>query len=208
MNFIRAEVSKFCASKRLTEASIRELDQKIQTESYLREKKEAILQDRKQEQMGEVYGADEDQKSCLQQVQDKYQSLLEDVQERRSHVSRTGSHIARNQVTQSLVGSAALLKERLLHDFGMPAEDDKLSTITGLEDEIDEWAALNKYAVYRAYQDSQENKKAQQQRKEVMREELERQQREFRQRQELFKLEQVNFAREQSLRGKIQDEID
>lgn len=47
LNFIRGEVSKFCASKRLNEASIKELDQKIQMECYLREKKEAILQDRK-----------------------------------------------------------------------------------------------------------------------------------------------------------------
>jgi len=40
-------VGKFVASKRLTEATIRELDQKIQMECYLREKKEAILEDRK-----------------------------------------------------------------------------------------------------------------------------------------------------------------
>ena len=37
---------KFVASKRLTEANIRELDQKVQMEAYLREKKEAILEDR------------------------------------------------------------------------------------------------------------------------------------------------------------------
>lgn len=43
VNFIRAEVNKFCASRRLNEASIKELDAKIQMESYLREKKEAIL---------------------------------------------------------------------------------------------------------------------------------------------------------------------
>lgn len=42
-------MSKFCASKRLNEASIRELDSKIQMESFTREKKEAILQDRKME---------------------------------------------------------------------------------------------------------------------------------------------------------------
>lgn len=47
LSYIKAEVSKFCASKRLTEATIRELDQKIQMECYLREKKEAILEDRK-----------------------------------------------------------------------------------------------------------------------------------------------------------------
>ena len=36
------------ANKRVNEANIRELDQRIQMESYLREKKEAILEDRKE----------------------------------------------------------------------------------------------------------------------------------------------------------------
>ena len=49
LSYIRAEVGKFVASKRLTEATIRELDQKVQMECYLREKKEAILEDRKVE---------------------------------------------------------------------------------------------------------------------------------------------------------------
>ena len=35
------------ATKRITEATIRDLDQKVQMESYIREKKEAILEDRK-----------------------------------------------------------------------------------------------------------------------------------------------------------------
>ena len=49
LNFITVEVQKFLASKRVNEQSIRELDQKIQMECYLREKKEAILEDRKLE---------------------------------------------------------------------------------------------------------------------------------------------------------------
>ena len=42
-------MTKFVASQRVKESSIRELDQKIQMEAYLREKKEAILKDRKAE---------------------------------------------------------------------------------------------------------------------------------------------------------------
>jgi len=41
-------VQRFLANKRVNEANIRELDQRIQMESYLREKKEAILEDRKE----------------------------------------------------------------------------------------------------------------------------------------------------------------
>lgn len=53
-----------------------------------------------------------------------------------------------------MAGSAALLRERMLKDFGIiPVGDNKpaannadaLSTVSGLEDEIDEWAALSKY---------------------------------------------------------------
>lgn len=97
LNHIKSEVGKFCASRRLTEASIKELDQKIQVECYLREKKEAILEDRKDIDMKieNHDNNDEDAKSCLQQVQNKYQSLRDDAHEdarsRRSHISRTAS---------------------------------------------------------------------------------------------------------------------
>ena len=46
MNFITAEVAKFCANKRINEKNINDLNKRIQMEAYLREKKEAILQDR------------------------------------------------------------------------------------------------------------------------------------------------------------------
>ena len=42
-------MQKFVANKRITEGNIRDLDQKVQMESYIREKKEAILEDRKNE---------------------------------------------------------------------------------------------------------------------------------------------------------------
>lgn len=48
---------------------------------------------------------------------------------------------------QSLAESAAMLRDRLRQDFG----DDQQSVASGLEDEVDEWAALNKYAVLQSY---------------------------------------------------------
>ena len=68
-------------------------------------------------------------------------------------------------------------------DFG----DDTVSVVSGLEDEIDEWAALNKYAILRSFVDNQDKKLAYKDRQVAMREELEKQQDEFRERQELFK---------------------
>jgi len=47
-------VTKFVASNRLNEKKIKELDHKIQMECYLREKKEAILDDRKNEREVEL----------------------------------------------------------------------------------------------------------------------------------------------------------
>ena len=66
--------------------------------------------------------------------------------------------MARSGAAQSLVGSAALLRERLAKDFGVSGDtraDDNRSDISGLEDEVDEWAALNKYNVLRTYQETQ-----------------------------------------------------
>ena len=73
--------------------------------------------------------------------------------------------------------------------------------MSGLDDEIDEWAALNKYAVLRAHQEKQDQRLAARDRQVKMREELQKQQQEFRERQELFKLDQVNFAKEQQMRN-------
>ena len=86
VSWITAEVQKFVAQKRINEQTIHELDQKVQMESYLREKREAILEDRKgagafsPEPMAskgsKVVNSntiqDEDAKSCLQQVQERY----------------------------------------------------------------------------------------------------------------------------------------
>ena len=77
-------------------------------------------------------------------------------------------------------------------DFG----DDSVSIVSGLEDEIDEWAALNKYAVLRSFVESQDKKLANKDRQVAMREELEKQQEEFRERQELFKQNQKKYAKE------------
>ena len=142
----------------MNEANIRELDSKVAMEAYLREKKEAILKDRKDQEQPVV---DEDQKSCLQQVQEKYSEFKEDRIEalsRKSQISRKdASVVAKSGVAQSLVGSAALLRQRLWNDFGIVEVDpneDQRSYVSGFDDEIDEWAALNKYALYNEYKEA------------------------------------------------------
>ena len=83
-----------------------ELDQKIQMEAYLREKKEAILRDRRNQTTIELADArptgmvlEDDQKSCLQQVQEKFKTLREEVADARSRaqtISKAGSVTARS----------------------------------------------------------------------------------------------------------------
>lgn len=46
---MRQEISKFVKNNRISEISLKDLDAKVQIELYLREKKEAILDDRKDE---------------------------------------------------------------------------------------------------------------------------------------------------------------
>ncbi len=109
--------------------------------------------------------------------------MNDDARSRRScHISRTASQVARSGAVNSMAGSAALLRERLKQDFGIVEQNpdaDKVSQISGLDDEIDEWAALNKYAVLRSFQENQDKKMAAKDRQVKMREELQRQQNEF-----------------------------
>ena len=64
IKFLSLEVDKFLKTQRLTNQSFRELEHKLQVEIYLREKKEAILNDRKEENNA-------DTKSQLSVVQQK-----------------------------------------------------------------------------------------------------------------------------------------
>lgn len=50
---IEAEVRRFLKTNRITQTNLLELDAKIALEAYLKEKKDAILQDRKDEATGE-----------------------------------------------------------------------------------------------------------------------------------------------------------
>lgn len=83
--YIVNEVRRFVTTKRINDGNIMELDQKIQLETYLREKKAAILEDRKQENnpmRTSLNRADEDQKSNLEKVIEKYAHVAEEMDAR------------------------------------------------------------------------------------------------------------------------------
>ena len=51
---------------------------------------------------------------------------------------------------------------------------DKMSVVSGFEDEIDEWAALNKFQLLRDHKEAQDRKIEAKERQKNMREELEK----------------------------------
>ena len=61
-------------TKRITNANIVELDKKIATEIYLKEKKDAIIEDRKEPPK------DVETESNLDKVRAKYQDLMKSVE--------------------------------------------------------------------------------------------------------------------------------
>ena len=66
--------------------------------------------------------------------------------------------------------AAAAQRERIKKDFGV--DDDQGSVVSGLEDEVDEWAALNKYQILRTYQEKEDKKEKARDAQIRMREEL------------------------------------
>ena len=70
------------------------------------------------------------------------------------------------------------MNERVLRDFPqrdglvIAQDGDKSSVVSGLESEIDEWAALNKYAVLKEYYTAKSQAEVTKQRKERIRNEL------------------------------------
>ena len=73
LSVIVNEVAKFLTTKRITNSNIQDLDKKIGMEIYLKEKKEAIIEDRK-----EVKEADTE--SNLAKVRAKYTDLVKSVE--------------------------------------------------------------------------------------------------------------------------------
>ena len=54
------------------------------------------------------------------------------------------------------------MSARVQRDFPQPEQqDDLVSTVSGLESEIDEWAALNKYAVLKEFYTVQQQREMQ-----------------------------------------------
>ena len=142
-------------NKRLNEENIKELDQRIHYETFIREKKDAILEDRKNNVQ------EEDQQSHVSAVKTKYQALGQLV-EQRSIANGMAKSIAsmKSQAKKegSMAGSQVQLNNRMDRDFPVAEEQDQMSTVSGLESEIDEWAALNKFAVLKEYYSVQQQK--------------------------------------------------
>ena len=119
MGIIVAEVSKFCADRRLNERNVAELDKRIAVEIYLKEKKDAILEDRRNGVEQAAIGPemckssfvraggsmDVETTSNLQVVRAKYRDFTENVTSDNMTKISLQSQTAQSNATRSQVGS-------------------------------------------------------------------------------------------------------
>jgi len=118
MSIIVAEVTKFCADRRLNERSVTELDKRIAVEIYLKEKKDAILEDRRNgvEQAAQgpelgrspfarIHGSVDVDSSNLNVVRAKYRDFTENVTSDNLTKISLQSQTAQSNATRSQVGS-------------------------------------------------------------------------------------------------------
>ena len=93
--WLQLEVTKYLQSNRLSEQGLRELETKLQTEIYLRDKKEAILEDRHNLDVDAV-----DIESNLERVQKQLPALAQTIDDTKSQ--RSAVSCARNSVAKSI----------------------------------------------------------------------------------------------------------
>lgn len=139
LSWLQLEVTKYLQSNRVSEQGLRELESKLQMEIYLREKKEAILEDRS------ATLDNEDAKSNLEKVQAKLPALAQTIDDTRSQ--RSAASQAHKSLSQSIAAMStankSVVKERQLDEqslFADPAET--VSLVSGLESEADEWNCI------------------------------------------------------------------
>ena len=110
-----------------------------------------------------------------------------------------------------MVANKLLANERVIRDFPERKENpeltdgDQVSVVSGLESEIDEWAALNKFALLKEHHDEKSKAEKIKAQKERMRQELIKQQQEFLERKDEYKKDLDKYFREQKERNERED---
>lgn len=106
-SYIDIEVQKFLNSNRLTEGNLKSLDEKIQLEKYTREKKEAILAERRGDEDAKSRVSQRPQTAASRKAWDDMKSQASAVPSRASRpqsqyaMSQTQKVDARSVITQS-----------------------------------------------------------------------------------------------------------
>ena len=140
LQWLSVEVAKYLKNGRITEVSLKEFDAKVAVEVYTREKRDAIITDRLDQ---------DDTMSNLARVQQGLPSIelkLDEVKSNRSAVSVSGSQATFSRIDKSEI------RQRNLDVEDMFADPDTVS-IVSLKSEIDEWTGISKLTVLRELED-------------------------------------------------------
>lgn len=167
--YIENEVQRFLKNDRLTEDNLRNLDVKISKEANLRDKKDAILDDRKSNA-----------------------GSVRSVQSRGSRISSAKANIANNDDAKSVASSRRSSAPRSLrsganNDDTRSIASSQVSRRTDAYSELaeeDEWTAIQKFNTLLHYEEQKQLMLREQERKRLIREELDRQLNEKKEREE------------------------
>lgn len=178
--YIDNEVQRFLKNDRLTEDNLRSLDVKISKEANLRDKKEAILDDRKSN-AGSVRSAvsrgsrvSSAKASAVGRANDDAKSV---ASSRRSSAPRSLRSGVNNEDNQSIASSQVSRKTEAYSELA----------------EEDEWTAIQKFNTLLHYEEQKQMMLREQERKRLIRQELDRQLEEKKLRAEEEKKEQAMY---------------
>lgn len=176
---------------------LEELDSRISMQAYLREKKEAILLDRKEQ--------DDDTISHVERVQKKYATINQTSDERKSFFenSRKANSIAVESVRLNEVEEALRFRSPRKE-----VQEDLQSVASQFVGEENEWSALQKYYLLENNRHFEQERKDKTERARIMREELLKQQDEFKQRKAAHKQDMRNYFSQLLSRNRDLDQMD
>ena len=166
--YIDNEVARFLKNGRLTEDNLRNLDTKINKEADLREKREAILDDRKSEGGRSAAGS---VRSRPLSVASRRSGAAAAAAEVRSVASSRRSSQPRSVRSATGLRASAAGSDAISQVTSQVAPTEVYSELA----EEDEWTAIQKFNTLLHYEEQKQQMLREQERKKLIREELDRQ---------------------------------
>ena len=180
-SYIDGQVMKFMSANRLTETNLRELDEKIQTEKTLIEKKEQIKAERTRRPQNEVLSNAPSQTSQVSKrpstakpasvkPKSRFGDNLSDLKSQRSFVSKVSLAKSNKPAQKPAVVKRVTDKDSVI----TPSVQKSVSVVSSV-DEVDEWTAIQNFNAVIHYEEQKQTAQRQADRKRLLRQELDAQ---------------------------------